>query len=203
MQAPREKKKKKATTTTTHTYTRMASASAFHRFTPLSYYEDPRVTCTLMKRMKHTCRMKNDVNWGSIPSWSFLHLDLYSYCSHHLLIICSFNNNTLQKRANGKAFNFMTSAQHNLRLVVSERYLHFSVTKFQDKSASLRQVNSPYSWNKFQICCTDMYLIGFLLNFGVFLSVFVNFSDLPEFHGSVTMRNIRSPVLEFELPFII
>ena len=59
-------------------------------------------------------------------------------------------------------------SQHNLRLVVSERYLHFSVTKFQDKSASLRQVNSPYSWNKFQICCTDMYLIGFLLNFGVF-----------------------------------
>ena len=94
-------------------------------------------------------------------------------------------------------------SQHNLRLVVSERYLHFSVTKFQDKSASLRQVNSPYSWNKFQICCTDMYLIGFLLNFGVFLSLFVNFSDLPEFHGSVTTRNIRSPVLEFELPFII
>ena len=58
MQAPREKKKKKATTTTTHTYTRMASASAFHRFTPLTYYEDPHVTCTLMKRMKHTCRMK-------------------------------------------------------------------------------------------------------------------------------------------------
>ena len=59
-------------------------------------------------------------------------------------------------------------SQHNLRLVVSERYLHFSVTKFQDKSASLRQVNSPYSWNKFQICCTDMYLIRFLPNFAVF-----------------------------------
>ena len=30
-------------------------------------------------------------------------------------------------------------SQHNLRLVVSGRYLHVSVTKYQD----LRQVNSP------------------------------------------------------------
>ena len=59
-------------------------------------------------------------------------------------------------------------SQHNLRLVVSGRCLHVSVTKFQDKFASLRQVNSPYSWNKFQICCTDMYLIRFLPNFAVF-----------------------------------
>ena len=35
-------------------------------------------------------------------------------------------------------------SQHNLRLVVSGRCLHVSVTKFQDKFASLRQVNSPY-----------------------------------------------------------
>ena len=63
------------------------------------------------------------------------------------VIICSFNNNTLQKWTNGKAC------------------LHVSVTKFQDKFASLRQVNSPYSWNKFQICFTDMYLIRFLPNF--------------------------------------
>ena len=66
------------------------------------------------------------------------------------VIICSFNNNTLQKWTNGKAC------------------LHVSVTKFQDKFASLRQVNSPYSWNKFQICCTDMYLIIFLPKFAVF-----------------------------------
>ena len=59
-------------------------------------------------------------------------------------------------------------SQHNLRLVVSERYLHVSVTKYQDKFASLRQVNSPNSWDKFQICCTDMYLIRLLLNFAVF-----------------------------------
>ena len=58
--------------------------------------------------------------------------------------------------------------QHNLRLVVSGRWLHVSVTKFQDKFASLRKVISPYSWNKFQICCTDLYLIRFLPKFAVF-----------------------------------
>ena len=42
------------------------------------------------------------------------------------------------------------------------------MTKFQDKFTSLRQVNSPNSWEKFQICCTDMYLIRFLPNFAVF-----------------------------------
>ena len=59
-------------------------------------------------------------------------------------------------------------SQHNLRLIDLGHCLHVSVTKFQDKFASLRQVNSPYSWNKFQICCTDMYLIRFLPNLAVF-----------------------------------
>ena len=59
-------------------------------------------------------------------------------------------------------------SQHNCRLVVSGRYLHVSVTKYEDKFASLGQVNSPNSWDKFQICCTDMCLIRFLLNFAVF-----------------------------------
>ena len=59
-------------------------------------------------------------------------------------------------------------SQHNLHLVVSGRCLHVSVTKFQDKFTSLRQVNSPNSWEKFQICCTDMYLIRFLPDFAVF-----------------------------------
>ena len=88
-------------------------------------------------------------------------------------------------------------SQHNLCLVVLGRCLHVLVTKFQDKFASLRQVNSPYSWNKFQICCTDMYLIRFLPNFAVFfmfLWILQDFADLPEFHGSTTARNIRSPV---------
>ena len=56
------------------------------------------------------------------------------------VIICSFNNNTLQKWTNGKAFNVMASAQfsqHNLRLVVSGCCLHVLVTKFQDKFAEI------------------------------------------------------------------
>ena len=59
-------------------------------------------------------------------------------------------------------------SQHNCSLVVSGRYSHVSVTKYEDKFASLGQVNSPNSWDKFQICCTDMCLIRFLLNFAVF-----------------------------------
>ena len=87
--------------------------------------------------------------------------------------------------------------QHNGRLVVSGRCLHFSLTKFQDKFASLQQVNSPNSWKKFQICCTDIYLRRFLPNFAevcMFLWISRDFADLPEFRGSVTTRNIRSPV---------
>ena len=88
-------------------------------------------------------------------------------------------------------------SQHNLCLIVSGRCLHVSVTKFQDEFASLRQVNSPNSWAKFQICCTDMYLIRFLPNFVVFcvlLWLLQDFADIPEFHGSATAQNIRSPV---------
>ena len=51
---------------------------------------------------------------------------------------------------------------------VSGRCLRVSVTKFQDKFTRLGQVNNPNSWEKFQICCTDMYLIRFLPNFAVF-----------------------------------
>ena len=72
-----------------------------------------------------------------------------------------------------------------------------AVTKFQDKFASLRQVNSSNSQDKFQICCTDMYLVEFLANFAVFhlffLSISRDFADIPEFRGSATARNFRSP----------
>ena len=74
-----------------------------------------------------------------------------------------------------------------------------AVTKFQDKFASLRQVNSSNSQDKFQICCTDMYLIEFLANFAVFhvfLSISRDFADIPEFRGSATARNFRSPVIK-------
>ena len=72
------------------------------------------------------------------------------------------------------------------------------MTKFQDKFASLRQVNSSNSQDKFQIGCTDMYLVEFLANFTVFhvfLSISRDFADIPEFRGSETTRNFRSPVL--------
>ena len=39
--------------------------------------------------------------------------------------------------------------------------------KFQDKFASLRQLNSPNSQDKFQLCFIGMYLIRFLANFAI------------------------------------
>ena len=84
----------------------------------------------------------------------------------------------------------LTFSPRRLKILVYSpkwRYLHVSVTKYQDKFASLRHVNSPSSWDKFQICCTDMYLIRCLLNFAVF-GVFC------EFRGSAPPGNTRSPV---------
>ena len=82
--------------------------------------------------------------------------------------------------------------QHNLRLVVSEFrdvVCVFQWRGFQDKFASLRQVNNPNSWEKFQICCTDMYLIRFLPNFAVFC-MFLWICD------SATTWKLRSPDYE-------
>ena len=117
-----------------------------------------------------------------------------------VIIILLFQQQSLQKWQMAKpstSWLVPTFWQLNLCLVVSGHCLHISVTKFQDKFASLWQGNSPYHWNKFQICCTDMYLIRFLPNFVVFfvfLWISLDFADLPEFHGSSTVRNIRSPV---------
>ena len=89
-------------------------------------------------------------------------------------------------------------SKHNLCLVVLGHCLHVSVTTFQDKFASLRQVNSPNSWDKFKKCCTDMYFIRFLPNFMVhvfcvFLWISRHSTVLPEFCGSTTAQNIRRP----------
>ena len=101
------------------------------------------------------------------------------------LSFCSFNNNTPQKWTNGKAFNIMASAQ-------------FFATKSTPGSFGMLFAHfSPNSWNKFQICCTDMYLIRFQPNlavFFVFLWISWDLADLPEFCGSATGWNIRSPV---------
>ena len=42
------------------------------------------------------------------------------------------------------------------------------VTKFHNTFANLKQVDSPNNQDKFQICCTDMYLVQFQVNFVVF-----------------------------------
>ena len=76
-------------------------------------------------------------------------------------------------------------SQHHLLLVVSELCLHVSVTKFWHKFASLLQVNTPSNWDKFQNCCTDMYLIRFLPNLAVFCvflwisRIYLNFAAPP------------------------
>ena len=110
------------------------------------------------------------------------------------VIICSFKCSRNEPMAKSLTSWLVPSfSQHNRCLVVLERCLHVSVTKFEDKFASLQQVNSPNSWNKFQICRTDMYLIRFVLNFAVFCVFLWISRDLPEFRGSATARNIRSP----------
>ena len=88
------------------------------------------------------------------------------------IIIHYSNNKVLKKWANGKVFNIMPSAQffsqHNWSLVVLGHCPLFVMIKFQDKFASLQQLNSANSWDKFQICCINMYLRRFLVNFVVF-----------------------------------
>ena len=42
------------------------------------------------------------------------------------------------------------------------------MTKFHDKFAGLREVNSPKSQDKFQICFADMCLVRFLVNIAAF-----------------------------------
>ena len=71
-----------------------------------------------------------------------------SITSHFFLtgiIICSFNNNSLERWANAKAINIVVSAQFfatliSERLVVLGRCLFVAVTKFQGKFGRLRWI---------------------------------------------------------------
>ena len=74
--------------------------------------------------------------------------------------------------------------QHNLRLVVLGRYLHVSVTKFQDKFAEI-------SFKMLYRHVFDKISTEFCSS----LRAFVNFADLPEFHRFMTAQNITSPEL--------
>ena len=88
--------------------------------------------------------------------------------------------------------------QHNLHLVVSGHCLHVSVTKFQDKFASLRQGNSPYIA---EISSNMLYRHVFdkiSTEFHGILSCFCEFHGILQIYfnsvASVTARNIRSSV---------
>ena len=70
--------------------------------------------------------------------------------------------------------------QRNLCLVVSGHCLHITVSKFQDKFASLWQVNSPYSRIKFQIVYRHVFDKISTEFHGIF-RVFVNFTGFHRF----------------------
>ena len=96
-------------------------------------------------------------------------------------MICSFNT-TIEKWANGKAFISWlvpSFSQHDLRLVVfGTLFGHLiSVMSLQDKFASLRQVNSPNSQNKFQIIMVYRHVFDMIvIAFRGILCVFMNFA---------------------------
>ena len=122
----------------------------------------------------------------SVLHWSDQGFQCFSNRGHHFALstIRSRNEPMAKPLTSWLVPSF---SQHNLRLVVLERCLHVSVTKFWHKFASLRQVNAPSSWDKFQNCYTDMYLIRFVPNFAVFCMSFWISWDF------ATVRNIRSP----------
>ena len=116
-------------------------------------------------------------------------------------MICSFNN-TIEKCANGKAFISWlvpSFSPHDLRLVVFGTLFGqlISVMNLQDKFASLWQVNSPNSQNKFQIIMVYRHVFDMIaIAFSGILCVFVNFAG---FCGSLTAQNIRSPGIQTRL----
>ena len=88
---------------------------------------------------------------------------------------------------------------HDLRLVVFGTLFGqlISVMNLQDKFASLWQVNSPNSQNKFQIIMVYRHVFDMIaIAFRGILCVFVNFAG---FCGSLTAQNIRSPGIHTRL----
>ena len=88
---------------------------------------------------------------------------------------------------------------HDLRLVVFGTLFGqlISVMNLQDKFASLWQVNSPNSQNKFQIIMVFRHVFDMIaIAFRGILCVFVNFAG---FCGSLTAQNIRSPGIQTRL----
>ena len=98
------------------------------------------------------------------------------------IIICYFNNKVLEKWANEKVLTswlYQFSQHKNLCLIVLGCCLLIVVMKFEDNFASLRQLNSPNSREKFQICCIDVYWTRFLAN----LVGVCRFTRILQLHG--------------------
>ena len=70
-----------------------------------------------------------------------------------------------------KPSHFLCPVFRNVNLRMPGSYgmlcLLVAVTKYFKINLHLWKVNSPSSQDKFQICCNDMYLVGFLTNFAV------------------------------------
>ena len=117
------------------------------------------------------------LTWGSFLKWS----------------LSAISPSTLKKCANNKAFYIVHAATlysecpifRNINLRTSGSFwmlLLVAVTKFHDKFASLRQVNSPSAKIlKFQVCCINMYFVWFLVNFALFYVFFFYFSGFRGF----------------------
>ena len=67
--------------------------------------------------------------------------------------------------------------QHNLHHVIWDVVCMFQWQIFKINLQVLQKVGSRNSWDKFQICCTDMYFIRFLSNFAVFF-IFCEFTRI-------------------------
>ena len=83
---------------------------------------------------------------------------LLFYCVFRTEIIICYNFQQQYAQEMHQWQSFLHCGQCPVVLV---RCLLVAVTKFQDKFASLRQENSSNSQDKFQKCCTDMYLVEF------------------------------------------
>ena len=85
-----------------------------------------------------------------------------------------------------KSSHFLCLVFHNIYLRTPGSYgtlcLLVAVTKYFKINLHLWKVNSSSNQDKFQICCTDMYLVGFLTNFAVSRVFFCKFRGIPRIY---------------------
>ena len=139
------------------------------------------------RRFKSICEVKPLLCLRSCPARTIKHMPALLQTAVSFPILYSVTE---------KSSHFLRPVFPNINLRTPGSYgtlcLLVAVTKFQDKFAFMES-----SQDKFQICCTDMYLVAFLTNFAVlrvFLWISRDSADVPKFRGSATARNFRSPV---------